>query len=89
MVATNAPQPDDHPTIGRGVCARARVVDAVPALALTFDDGPDRAWTPRLLELLRALGARATFFPIAARAAAHRSYRADAGGGAHGRPALR
>lgn len=28
-------------------------------------------WTPRLLELLAALGARATFFPIAARAAAH------------------
>lgn len=40
-------------------------------LALTFDDGPDPEWTPKLLDLLRALGARATFFPIAARAAAH------------------
>jgi peptidoglycan-N-acetylglucosamine deacetylase len=43
----------------------------VPALALTFDDGPDPVWTPRLLDLLGRLGARATFFPIAPRAAAH------------------
>jgi peptidoglycan/xylan/chitin deacetylase (PgdA/CDA1 family) len=43
----------------------------VPALALTFDDGPDPVWTPRLLDLLRTLGARVTFFPIAPRAAAH------------------
>lgn len=41
------------------------------SIALTFDDGPDATWTPRLLDLLRALGARATFFPIAPRAAAH------------------
>ncbi len=43
----------------------------MPALALTFDDGPDPVWTPKLLDLLRALGARATFFPIAARATEH------------------
>jgi peptidoglycan/xylan/chitin deacetylase (PgdA/CDA1 family) len=43
----------------------------VPALALTFDDGPDPVWTPRLLSLLRDLGAHATFFPIAARAGEH------------------
>lgn len=40
-------------------------------LALTFDDGPDPVWTPRLLDALAAAGARATFFPIAPRAAAH------------------
>ncbi len=39
-------------------------------LAFTFDDGPDPEWTPRLLDLLDSIGARATFFPIAARAAA-------------------
>jgi peptidoglycan-N-acetylglucosamine deacetylase len=39
-------------------------------VALTFDDGPDRTWTPRLLELLRALDVRATFFPISPRVAA-------------------
>ncbi len=39
-------------------------------MALTFDDGPDPVWTPRLLDLLGRLGARVTFFPIAPRAAA-------------------
>lgn len=43
----------------------------MPALALTFDDGPDPVWTPRLLDLLQSLGALATFFPIAPRAAEH------------------
>lgn len=37
-------------------------------LALTFDDGPDPVWTPRLLDLLERLGVTATFFPIATRA---------------------
>lgn len=40
-------------------------------MRLTFDDGPDPVWTPRLLDVLAAGGARATFFPIAPRAAAH------------------
>ncbi len=40
-------------------------------VALTFDDGPDRVWTPRTLEALEAAEARATFFVIAPRAAAH------------------
>jgi peptidoglycan/xylan/chitin deacetylase (PgdA/CDA1 family) len=40
-------------------------------LALTFDDGPDPNWTGRLLDVLEDAGARATFFPIASRAAAH------------------
>ena len=43
----------------------------MPALALTFDDGPDPVWTPRLLDVLRDLDARVTFFPIAPRATAH------------------
>jgi peptidoglycan-N-acetylglucosamine deacetylase len=43
----------------------------VPKLALTFDDGPDPEWTPRLLDVLGDSGARATFFPIASRAAQH------------------
>jgi peptidoglycan-N-acetylglucosamine deacetylase len=38
-------------------------------IALTFDDGPDPIWTPRLLDLLAGIGARATFFVIAPRAA--------------------
>jgi peptidoglycan/xylan/chitin deacetylase (PgdA/CDA1 family) len=43
----------------------------VPSLSLTFDDGPDPDGTPVLLDLLSDLGARATFFPIAPRAAQH------------------
>ena len=33
-------------------------------VALTFDDGPHREGTPAVLELLRAAGARATFFLV-------------------------
>jgi peptidoglycan/xylan/chitin deacetylase (PgdA/CDA1 family) len=32
---------------------------------LTFDDGPDPIWTPKVLEALHHVGARATFFVIA------------------------
>lgn len=42
----------------------------VDTLALTFDDGPEEAWTARLLDLLARVDARATFFPIAPRAGA-------------------
>jgi peptidoglycan/xylan/chitin deacetylase (PgdA/CDA1 family) len=38
-------------------------------LALTFDDGPDPEWTPRVLDVLGAAGVRATFFVIGERAA--------------------
>lgn len=41
------------------------------AVALTFDDGPDAIWTPRMLDVLAAVGARATFFPLAPRAVRH------------------
>jgi peptidoglycan/xylan/chitin deacetylase (PgdA/CDA1 family) len=43
----------------------------VSALAITFDDGPDAVWTERLLDRLRTLRAKATFFPIAPRASAN------------------
>lgn len=42
-----------------------------PALALTFDDGPDPRDTPHLLDLLDRLGVRATFFLIGTRARRH------------------
>ena len=40
-------------------------------VSITIDDGPDPAVTPPVLDLLDAQGARATFFCIAQRAAAH------------------
>ena len=35
-----------------------------PAIYLTFDDGPNAAWTPALLDALAETGATATFFLI-------------------------
>jgi peptidoglycan/xylan/chitin deacetylase (PgdA/CDA1 family) len=40
-------------------------------VAITFDDGPDREITPRILDRLDRRGARATFFCIAERAERH------------------
>ncbi len=40
-------------------------------VALTFDDGPDPETTPRVLDLLAASGATASFFAIGRRADAH------------------
>ena len=37
---------------------------APPTVFLTFDDGPNAAWTPPLLDALRDHGVRATFFLI-------------------------
>lgn len=41
------------------------------AVAFTFDDGPDPACTPAVLDVLRAAGARATFFVLGERVVAH------------------
>jgi peptidoglycan/xylan/chitin deacetylase (PgdA/CDA1 family) len=41
-------------------------------VALTFDDGPDPEWTPRVVDELRRLDARATFFVLGERAAGQR-----------------
>ncbi|RKR90437.1 cellulose synthase/poly-beta-1,6-N-acetylglucosamine synthase-like glycosyltransferase [Micromonospora pisi] len=40
-------------------------------IALTFDDGPDPVWTPRILEVLRRHDAHATFFVVGARVNEH------------------
>ena len=37
-------------------------------VALTFDDGPDPEWTPRILDILKAKGVKASFFVIGANA---------------------
>ncbi len=42
---------------------------AARRLALTFDDGPDPVYTPKVLDLLGDAGARATFFLVGERAA--------------------
>ena len=51
--------------------ALTQVVTDDPVVALTFDDGPDPTHTPRLLDILAAHRAHATFFMIGLRAHHH------------------
>lgn len=51
--------------------ARTRGPGTRPEVALTWDDGPDPAATPALLDLLRARGAPGAFFCVGERARAH------------------
>jgi peptidoglycan-N-acetylglucosamine deacetylase len=43
----------------------------VKAVALTFDDGPDPEFTPRVLDLLREKGVQAAFFCVGSRVREH------------------
>jgi peptidoglycan/xylan/chitin deacetylase (PgdA/CDA1 family) len=56
-----------HPRNQWLVANRSRV-DGARCLALTFDDGPDPVDTPKLLDLLREKGVKATFFVVGKRA---------------------
>ena len=63
-------------TVVRFVAARVRRVVFFadvgrPVIALTLDDGPDPLVTPRVLDVLLAHGARATFFLLGEAARAH------------------
>ncbi|MFC3573626.1 glycosyltransferase [Streptomyces yaanensis] len=40
-------------------------------IALTFDDGPDPVWTPRILDVLRRNHVNATFFVVGTQVVAH------------------
>jgi peptidoglycan/xylan/chitin deacetylase (PgdA/CDA1 family) len=52
-----------------GAITRVTTTEAV--VALTFDDGPDPVYTPRLLDVLAAGGAKATFFLVGEAASRH------------------
>ena len=56
-----------HPRNQWLVANRSRV-NGQRCLALTFDDGPDPVYTPKLLDLLQEKGVKATFFVIGKRA---------------------
>ena len=56
---------------------------ADPVVALTFDDGPDPEWTPRLLEILERHDARGTFFMIGEQAVRHPDVVARVAAGGH------
>jgi peptidoglycan/xylan/chitin deacetylase (PgdA/CDA1 family) len=47
------------------IFGRTMIAPHLPGqLALTFDDGPNPAWTPRLLDILAEHNVRATFFMV-------------------------
>jgi chitooligosaccharide deacetylase len=54
-----------------------RVDTTAPVVGLSFDDGPDPAFTPSVLEVLAEKGAKATFFVVGANALAHRELLAE------------
>lgn len=62
-----------HPSVQWFVPSVHRAEGVHPAIAFTFDDGPDPVWTPRILDVLAAHDAKATFFVVGARVAAHPS----------------
>jgi cellulose synthase/poly-beta-1,6-N-acetylglucosamine synthase-like glycosyltransferase/peptidoglycan/xylan/chitin deacetylase (PgdA/CDA1 family) len=64
-IATGGPVIDARPGAVRSVGPAARTI------ALTFDDGPDPVWTPKLLDLLKAQQVKATFFVVGTAVAAH------------------
>jgi peptidoglycan-N-acetylglucosamine deacetylase len=51
--------------------ARRNLDGSKPSVALTFDDGPNPSYTPRLLDSLRAAGVLATFFWVGQQAQSH------------------
>ena len=51
-----------HP--GKSIWRMPAPAGSPPSIYLTFDDGPNPDWTPALLDALREVDARATFFLI-------------------------
>jgi peptidoglycan/xylan/chitin deacetylase (PgdA/CDA1 family) len=56
------------PHLATPLCVHRGPGSAGRRIALTFDDGPDPDWTPRVLDVLAARDVRATFFLVGDRA---------------------
>ena len=81
--SSDQPSPGSHGAAARAAVARGGPVIsmsgaharsyAMPArtVALTFDDGPDPAWTPRILAVLRHYRVPGTFFLVGAHVASY------------------
>lgn len=62
--------PDEH---GQTPIGLKKLPTTERVLALTFDDGPDAKFTPRVLDILNHYGVRVTFFCLGAQVAEHPS----------------
>jgi len=71
--SASTPTPEAPQSIESCAAYIEKVSQGAPnrVVALTFDDGPHAALTPRLLDLLHSWGVRATFFVIGSRAEAY------------------
>lgn len=59
------------PVIDAGDGTPRSVAPKARTIALTFDDGPDPVWTPKILDVLRKQQVHATFFVVGTEVAAH------------------
>lgn len=57
-----------HPVASRPAAVIKQVLTNKKVVALTFDDGPTRTWTPKILQILKDNHVRATFFVIGSHA---------------------
>jgi cellulose synthase/poly-beta-1,6-N-acetylglucosamine synthase-like glycosyltransferase/peptidoglycan/xylan/chitin deacetylase (PgdA/CDA1 family) len=64
-ILNGGPVIDAASGLPRSVSPKARTI------ALTFDDGPDPVWTPKVLDVLKAQKIKATFFVVGTQVAAH------------------
>lgn len=60
-----------HPSAQFFAPVVARLATKEPLVALTFDDGPDPVFTPKILDVLAAHHVHASFFVLGERAAQH------------------
>src|SRR3954452_17722348 len=76
-----APAPLLHERPILNVTASGKLGSRQPApgrrVALTFDDGPDPKWTPKIAAVLRREGVPGTFFVVGSQAARHRDVLRD------------
>jgi len=61
----------DDPGIETVILASAASVEDKKQVALTFDDGPHKTYTPKILDVLKEKGAHATFFVLGHRVDYH------------------
>lgn len=60
--------PGHHPAVTRPAPIIKSVLTTHKVVALTFDDGPTKTWTPEVLNVLKANHVHATFFVIGSHA---------------------